>query len=297
MTSSEITSEGRLPEPPDYESQPPTVIIEPTKGIASLRLKAIWEYRELLYFLVWRDIKVRYKQSVLGITWIIIQPFVTIIIFSALFGRLLGVPSGGVPYPIFLYAALLPWQYFSRSLDRASNNLVASAHLITKVYFPRLILPISGVFSGLVDFAIAFVILAVLMVFFGIKPTPAIIFLPGFLLLALLTALGFGLWLSALNVRYRDIQQLVPFVVQTWMYLTPVIYSSTLIPEPYRWLLALNPMTGVVEGFRWALLGNYLEEAQPPGILFPISALITLIVLISGLYIFRSTEKSFADII
>ena len=296
MTSSEMAS--KFPEKsPDYDRQPPTVVIEPTKGLASLRLKAIWEYRELLYFLVWRDIKVRYKQSVLGIAWIIIQPFVTIIIFSALFGRLLNVPSGGVPYPIFLYAALLPWQYFSRSLDRASNNLVASAQLITKVYFPRLILPISGVFSGLVDFAIAFVILAVLMVYFRIKPTPAIIFLPGFLLLALLTALGFGLWLSALNVRYRDIQQLVPFVVQTWMYLTPVIYSSTLIPEPYRWLLALNPMTGVVEGFRWALLGNYLEEAQPPGILFPISALITLIFLISGLYIFRSTEKTFADII
>jgi lipopolysaccharide transport system permease protein len=298
MTGSEIASEGKMPKnKPDYQSPPPTVVIEPTSGLASLRLKDLWEYRELLYFLIWRDIKVRYKQSVLGIAWIVIQPFVTIVIFSALFGRLLGVPSGGVPYPIFLYTALLPWQYFARSLGRASNNLVGSSHLITKVYFPRLILPISGVFSGLVDFAIAFVILAIMMLIYGIKPTPAVIFLPGFLLLAMLTALAFGLWLSALNVRYRDIQQLVPFVIQTWMYLTPVIYSSTLIPEQYRWLLALNPMTGVVEGFRWALLGNYLQDTQPPGELFPMSALITLVVLISGFYIFRSTEKTFADII
>jgi lipopolysaccharide transport system permease protein len=298
MSSSEIASEGELPEEAaESKNQPPTVVIEPTSGIASLRLKDLWEYRELLYFLVWRDVKVRYKQSILGIAWIIIQPFVTIIIFSALFGRLLGVPSGGVPYPIFLYTALLPWQYFANSLSRASNNLVGSANLITKVYFPRLILPFSGVASGLVDFTIAFGALAVLMLYFRIKPTAAVIFLPGFLLLAMLTALGFGLWLSALNVRYRDVQQLVPFVIQTWMYLTPVIYSSTLIPEQYRWLLALNPMTGVVEGFRWALLGNYLQDSQPPGTLFPISAVITLIVFISGLFMFRSTERTFADIV
>jgi lipopolysaccharide transport system permease protein len=298
MSNSEITSERNLPEEmPEYQAQPPTVIIEPTRGIASLRLKDLWEYREILYFLVWRDIKVRYKQSVLGVLWVLIQPIVTIIIFSGLFGRLLGVPSGDVPYPVFLYTALLPWQYFANSLTRSSNNLVDSANLITKVYFPRLIIPISGVISGLVDFGVAFLVLVMLIIFYRIRPTMAIIFLPGFLLLAMLTALGFGLWLSALNVRFRDIKYLVPFIVQAWMYLTPVVYSSTLIPKQYRWLLALNPMTGVVEGFRWALLGNYLQNVQPPDMLFPISALITLIVLISGVYVFRTTEKTFADII
>jgi lipopolysaccharide transport system permease protein len=218
-------------------------------------------------------------------------------VFSLLFGRLLGVPSGDVPYPIFLYSAMLPWAYFANALTRSSTNLVDSANLITKVYFPRAVIPISGVLSGLVDFGVAFVVLAALMVYYRIVPTAAVIFLPGFLLLAVLTALGFGMWLSALNVRYRDIKHLVPFIVQTWMYLTPVIYSSTLIPEQYRWLLALNPMTGVVEGFRWALLGNYLQDVQPPGVLFPVSAAITLVVLISGFYMFRSTERTFADIV
>jgi len=279
------------------EPSVPTVIIQPTRGLASLQLRPLWEYRELLYFLVWRDIKVRYKQSLLGIAWILIQPIVTILVFSGLFSRLLGVPSGGVPYPIFLYSALLPWQYFAGSLTRSSTSLVGSAHLITKVYFPRLVIPISGVLSGLVDFAVAFVVLAALMLYYRIVPTAAIIYLPLFLLLAMLTALGFGLWLSALNVRYRDINHLVPFVVQTWMYVTPVIYSSTLIPERYRWLLALNPMTGVVEGFRSALLGNYLQDVSPPGLLFPISAAITLIILATGLYFFRGTERTFADII
>ena len=285
------------PQKRESSEQPPTVVIQPTRGLASLQLRALWEYRELLYFMVWRDIKVRYKQTALGILWIVLQPFVTIVIFSALFGRLLSVPSGGVPYPIFLYVALLPWQYFASSLNRSSTSLVGSAHLITKVYFPRLAIPISGVLGGLVDFGVAFLVLAALMVYYRVVPTMAVIYLPGFLLLAMLTALGFGLWLSALNVRYRDINHLVPFIVQTWMYLTPVIYSSTLIPEQYRWLLALNPMTGVVEGFRWALLGNYLDYARPPGMLFVISTVITLVVLISGAFFFRSTERTFADII
>lgn len=274
-----------------------TVVIEPTRGWTSLRLRAVWEYRELLYFLVWRDLKVRYKQTVLGVLWIVLQPVVSMVVFSVLFGKLLNVPSGGVPYPIFAYAALLPWNYFAASLSKSSTSLVGSAHLITKIYFPRLVIPISGVLSGLVDFGIAFLVLVGLMVYYGIAPTPAAVLLPAFLLLAMLTALGFGLWLSALNVHYRDVNYLIPFLVQVWMYLTPVIYGSTLIPERFRFLLGLNPMTGVVEGFRWALLGNQLADAQPPGALFAISIAITLLVLISGAIFFRTTERTFADIV
>jgi lipopolysaccharide transport system permease protein len=275
----------------------PTIVIEPTRGWASLQLGALWQYRELLYFLVWRDIKVRYKQAALGVAWIVIQPVMSMIVFSLLFGRLLGVPSGEVPYPVFLYSALLPWNYFAGSLTRSSTSVVNSAHVITKVYFPRLVIPLSSVVSGLVDFAIAFLLLIALMLFYQVVPTPAVVLLPGFLLLAVLTALGFGLWLSALNVRYRDVNYLVPFLVQIWMYLTPVVYGASLIPEQYRWLLALNPMTGVVEGFRWALLGGYLGDATPPGPLFAVSTLIAFLVLLSGLLFFRRTERSFADII
>jgi len=272
-------------------------IIEPSRGWASLQLRAVWEYRELLYFLVWRDIKVRYKQTVLGILWIVLQPVVSIVVFSVLFGKLLNVPSGGVPYPIFAYAALLPWNYFASSLRKSSTSLVGSAHLITKVYFPRLIIPISGVLSGLVDFAIAFLVLIGLIVYYDVTPTPATLLLPLFLLLAMLTALGFGLWLSALNVRFRDVNYLIPFLVQVWMYLTPVIYGTTLIPERFRFLLSLNPMTGVAEGFRWALLGSQLADARPPGPLFVISIAVALLVLISGAVFFRRTERTFADII
>ena len=272
-------------------------IIEPSRGLASLKLGLVWEYRELLYFLVWRDIKVRYKQTFLGILWILLQPIVSIIVFTVLFGYLLAVPSGDVPYPIFLYSALLPWTYFAGSLTRSSTSVVNSSHLITKVYFPRLVIPISGVLSGLIDFAIAFVVLIGLMLVYQVRPTPNIVFLPGFILLAMLTALAFGLWLSALNVRFRDVNYMLPFLVQIWMYLTPVIYGSNLIPEPYRYLLALNPMTGVVAGFRWALLGDYLADAAPPDALFPISIAITLVVLISGIVFFRTTERTFADII
>jgi lipopolysaccharide transport system permease protein len=275
----------------------PTVVIEPTQGWAALGLRAVWEYRELLGFLVWRDLKVRYKQTLLGIAWIVLQPLVSMVVFSALFGQLLNVPSGGVPYPIFAYTALLPWNYFARSLTRSSTSLVGSAHLITKVYFPRLIIPISGVLSGLVDFGIAFLVLGGLMAYYGIGPTWAIVLLPAFLLLALLTALGFGMWLSALNVRYRDVNYLVPYLVQVWMYVTPVIYGSTLIPERFRFLLGLNPMTGVVEGFRWALLGHHLADAQPPGPLFVLSIGIALVVLVSGAVFFRSTERTFADVV
>ena len=277
----------------------PTVVIQPTRGLSSLQLRALWEYRELLYFLVWRDVKVRYKQTALGVAWIVLQPLVSTLVFTFIFGGLLNVPSNGLPYPIFAYAGLLPWQYFASSLTRTSTNLVDSANLITKVYFPRLVIPLSGVVSGLVDFAVGFVMLAVLMVIYRVPPTWALLLLPAFLLLAMATALGFGLWLSALNVRYRDIRQLVPFVVQIWMYLTPVIYPVTIIPQQLRPLLALNPMTGVVSGFRWALLGDSsaLAGLQAPGILFALSVVIALVVLVSGLFFFRSTERTFADVI
>lgn len=279
------------------EPELPLIVIEPSRGWFSLQLRAVWEYRELLYFLVWRDIKVRYKQTALGVFWIVLQPVVSMIVFSLLFGTLLKVPSGEVPYPIFAYAALLPWNYFASSLNRSSASVVNSAHLITKVYFPRLIIPISGVLSGLVDFAIAFLVLVGMMIYFGIMPTRAALLLPALVLLAMCTALGFGLWLSALNVRFRDINHVIPYLIQVWMYATPVIYGSTLIPERFRFLLGLNPMTGVVEGFRWALLGHRLADARPPGPLFVASIGLALTVLITGLIFFRRTERTFADIV
>lgn len=280
-------------------SAPPTVLIQATRGLSALQLRAVWEYRELLYFMVWRDVKVRYKQTALGVLWVILQPLLSTLVFTVIFGILLEVPSNGLPYPIFAYAGLLPWQYFAGALTRTSTNLVDNANLITKVYFPRLTIPLSGVLSGLVDFAVGFLLLAVLMALYRVPLTPAVLLLPFFLLLAMITALGFGLWLSALNVRYRDIKQLVPFIVQLWMYLTPVIWPVTIIPEQYRPLLALNPMTGVVSGFRWALLGDAsaVTGMQAPVALFVVSVLIAVGVLISGLFFFRSTERTFADII
>ena len=295
--SKEIVASTAVAEPSAVQGASRPIIIQPTRGLASLQLGAVWEYRELLYFLVWRDVKVRYKQTALGVAWVILQPLISMVVFSLLFGQLLKVPSGEVPYPIFAYAALLPWNYFAASLTRSSTSLVGSAHLITKVYFPRLVIPISGVLSGLVDFAVAFLVLVGLMIYYGIAPTWAVVWLPAFLLLALATALGVGMWLSALNVRYRDVNYLVPFLVQVWMYLTPVVYGTTLIPERFRFLLALNPMTGVVEGFRWALLGRRLAEARAPGPLLAVSVGISLVILVSGAIFFRSTERTFADII
>lgn len=278
----------------ELDSSPPTPtqVIEPSRGRFSLQLDRLWAYRELLYFLVWRDVKVRYKQTALGVVWVVLQPLLTTLIFTVLFGILLNVPSGDTPYPVFALAGLIPWQYFSGALTRTSTSLVGNSHLITKVYFPRLIIPLTGVLSGLVDFAIGFALLAILLVIYGIMPGAAVVLLPAFLLLAMATALGFGLWLAALNVRYRDIGYLVPFLVQIWLYATPVAYGSTLIPERYRWLLGLNPMTGVVEGFRWALLGQ-----APPDRLFILSVAITAVVLITGLIFFRRTERTFADIV
>jgi lipopolysaccharide transport system permease protein len=273
------------------------IVIEPSRGWITLQLRAIWQYRELLYFMVWRDLKVRYKQTIMGALWIVLQPVASMVVFSLLFGGLLKVPSGGAPYPIFAYAALLPWNYFAASLNRASTSLVGNAQLITKIYFPRLLIPLAGVLSGLVDFAISFLVLVGLMAYYQVHPTPVVALLPVFLLLAMLTALGFGLWLAALNVRFRDINILIPFIIQIWMYLTPVIYGATLIPKRFRYLLALNPMTAAVEGFRWALLGPYLEDAQAPGPVLLASVLIALAVLVSGAVFFQRTERTFADII
>ena len=271
----------------------PILRIEPSKGWVSLKLHELWEYRELLYFLTWRDIKVRYKQTALGAAWAIIQPFFTMLVFSLFFGRLAKVPSDGIPYPIFAFAALVPWTFFANGLSQSSNSLVGSANLITKVYFPRLVIPIAAVVSGLIDFGIAFVVLLGLMLYYGIAPTINVIFLPLFLLLAFVAALAVGLWLSALNVEYRDVRYVLPFVVQFWMFATPIAYPSTLLGQPWRTLYGLNPMAGVIEGFRWALLGT----GAAPGPMIAASSIASLVILVSGAFYFRRVEKTFADVV
>lgn len=280
---------GTVP-PPVHEAS--TTVIRPSRGWVALNLRDLWNYRELLYFLTWRDIKVRYKQTVLGAAWAVLQPFFTMVVFSVFFGQLAKVPSDGIPYPIFSYCALLPWSYFSGALDRASNSLVGSSHLITKVSFPRLAIPISAVMAGLVDFGIAFVVLLGMMIYYGFTPTTAALTLPLFLSLAVATALAVGLWLSALNVQYRDVRYTIPFLTQFWLFATPVAYSSSLVPERWRAWYGLNPMAGVVEGFRWALLGK-----EPPASLLAVSAVVVVLLLIGGLYYFRRMEKTFADLI
>lgn len=280
-------------------SELPFIRIEPSRGWVSLKLKELWEYRELLYFLTWRDIKVRYKQTVLGAAWAIIQPFFTMVVFTIFFGKMAKVGSDGLPYPIFSYAGLLPWTFFAHGLSQSSNSLVGSSNLIKKVFFPRLVIPISSVLSGVVDFFIAFTVLLGMMAWYHIWPNPAIVFLPFLLLLALGTALGVGMWLSALNVQFRDIRYVVPFFVQVWLFVTPVIYpSSRVIPHLENlglpgWLLGLNPMAGVVEGFRWALLGTQ----STPGPLILVSSLVALTLLVSGTFYFRRMEKTFADVV
>jgi len=271
----------------------PHLRIQASKGWVSLKLREVWEYRELLYFLVWRDVKVRYKQTALGAAWAIIQPFMTMVVFSLFFGRLAKVPSDGIPYPIFAYAALVPWTFFANGLGHGADSLVGSANLIKKVYFPRLAIPIATVLSGLIDFALAFVVLLGMLVFYGVVPTLNVVWLPLFLLLALATALGVGLWLSALNVQYRDVRYVVPFITQFWLFATPVAYSSTLLSEPWRTLYGLNPMVGVVEGFRWALLGTQTT----PGPIVLVSVVAALGILVSGAFYFRRMEKTFADVV
>jgi lipopolysaccharide transport system permease protein len=269
------------------------ITIRPTRGWVSLNLRELWEYRELLYFLTWRDIKVRYKQTILGAAWAIIQPFFTMVVFSLFFGRLAKIPSDNIPYPIFSYAALVPWTFFANGLTNSSNSLVGGANLIKKVYFPRLIIPISSVVSGVLDFILAFIVLLGMMLYFEIVPTQNVLWLPLLLLLAFTTALGVGLWLTAMNVQFRDIRYAVPFLVQAWMYATPVVYPSSLLDEPWRTLYGINPMVGVIEGFRWALLGT----DTAPGPIIMVSALVSVILLISGAYYFRRMEKAFADIV
>jgi lipopolysaccharide transport system permease protein len=276
-----------------YKADLPILVIKPSKGWTTLQLRELWNYRELLYFLVWRDIKVRYKQTVLGAAWAIIQPFFTMVVFSIFFGNLGKIPSDGIPYPIFAYCALLPWQLFAYALTQSSNSLVANQNLITKVYFPRLIVPLSSVLAGLVDFAIAFLILIGMMLFYGIWPTIAILALPLFVLFAIATALAVGLWLSALNVQYRDVAYTIPFLTQFWLFASPIAYSSSLIPQPWRALYGLNPMAGVVEGFRWSLLGT----TNPPGVLVLISVVIVIILLAGGLFYFQRMERTYADVV
>ncbi len=271
----------------------PVIRIEPSRGWISLRLDELWEYRELLYFLAWRDIKIRYKQTALGAAWAIIQPFFTMIIFSIFFGHLAGIPSDGVPYPIFSFAALVPWTFFANSLNQSSNSLVSSANLIQKVYFPRLAVPIASVFSGMVDFVLAFIVLLGMMLYYGMLPTINVVWLPAFCLLAFVTSLGVGLWLSAMNVRFRDIRYTVPFLIQFWMFATPIAYPSSLLSEPWRTLYGLNPMVGVIEGFRWGLLGTNTA----PGSIIIISSLMAIAILVGGAFYFRRAEKSFADIV
>lgn len=268
--------------------------IEPSRGWVSLKLRELWEYRELLYFLTWRDIKVRYKQTVLGAAWAIIQPFMTMVVFSLFFGNLANVPSDGIPYPIFSYAALVPWTFFANGLGQSANSLVGSANLIKKIYFPRLVIPISSVISGAVDFVLAFIVLILMMLAYGIVPTANVIWLPLFLLLAFVTSLGVGLWLSAMNVQFRDVRYTVPFLTQFWMFATPIAYPSSLIEnDTLRALYGINPMTGVVEGFRWALLGT----DTAPGPIILVSSFAAVALLISGAFYFRRMEKSFADVV
>jgi len=267
--------------------------IEPTRNWLSFRVKELWLYRELLFFFVWRDIKVRYKQTVLGAAWAIIQPFFTMVIFSLFFGRLAQVPSDGLPYPIFSYAALVPWTFFATALTQASNSLVLNANMVKKIYFPRLTLPIATVLAGVVDFALAFVVLLGMMLFYGLTPTINVLWLPLFLLLALITSLGVSLWLAAMNVQFRDVHYTIPFLTQAWLLLTPIAYPSSLLSEPWRTWYGLNPMAGVVEGFRWALLGT----DTPPGPMMIVSAVVTLVLFVSGAFYFRRMEQSFADVL
>ncbi len=271
----------------------PEIVIEPSKGWVSLKLGELWQYRELLFFLIWRDVKVRYKQAVLGIAWAIIQPLVTMVIFSVIFGQLAKLPSEGIPYPVFCYAALLPWQFFSGALTRCGTSLVGNANLLTKVYFPRLIIPLSATLSGLVDFAISFIVLLGLMLYYRMFPTWAVLWLPLLVIFTLVTALSVGLWLSALNVQYRDVQHIIPFLIQAWMFASPVVYSAELIPSgPWRFVYGLNPLTGVIQGFRWILLGT-----RPPHEWMIVSAGVVVILIVTGLYYFRRMEKSFADVV
>ena len=269
------------------------VVICPRRGWGKFELRELLEYRELLYFLTWRDVKVRYKQAFLGVAWALIQPIMTMLVFSVIFGRLARLPSDGIPYPLFSFAALLPWQLFAGALQRSGTSLVGNSGLISKVYFPRLVIPVSAVMAGLVDFSISLLVLFALMTYYGVGITLTVLWLPLFVAFALIAAVAVGLWLSALNVRYRDVQQLIPFLIQIWMYASPIAYSVDLVPKGFwRIIYGLNPLAGVVQGFRWALL-----KANPPDELMLVSVVIVMVMLVSGLYFFKQMEKTFADVI
>jgi lipopolysaccharide transport system permease protein len=271
----------------------PFLRIEPSRGWRNLGLGELWDYRGLLYFLVLRDIKVKYKQTVIGAGWAVIQPLFTMVVFTLFFGKLAKIPSDGIPYPIFSFAAIVPWGFFANGLSQASGSLVTGGGLIKRIYFPRLIIPIAAVLSGSVDFLLAFAILLVMMVYFGITPTFAVVWVPMLLLLAVVTSLGVGLWLSALNAQFRDVRYAVGFLVQMWLYCTPIAYPSSLLPEKWQVIYGLNPMAGVVEGFRWALLGT----DTAPGPMLIVSVAVSLTLLVTGGYYFRRMEKNFADVI
>jgi lipopolysaccharide transport system permease protein len=269
------------------------IVIKPTSGWVPLHLGDLWKYRELLYFLVWRDLKVRYKQTVLGVAWVVLQPSFMTLAFSIFFGHLAGVPSDGIPYPLFAFCGLLPWQLFVHALAYSGNSLIANERLITKVYFPRLVVPLSAALSGLVDFVVGFVMLLGLMAYYGVVPTAALWAVPGFVLMALASGVGVGLWLSALNVEYRDVRYVIPFISQFWFFMSPIAYPISLVPERWRSVYGFNPIAGVAEGFRWALLG----KTEPPGEWLAVSVIATLVLLTGGLYYFRRMEKTFADVV
>ena len=270
----------------------PLVTIEPSQSWVALDLRELWTYRELLYFLTWRDVKVRYKQAALGAAWAVIQPLSTMIIFTILFGNLAKIPSNGIPYPLFSYAALLPWTFFANAITNSGNSLVGSANLISKVYFPRVIVPASAVAGGLVDFAIAFVVLIGLFVYYGVGFTWNVVLFPALVLLTTLLALAVGLWMSAVNVRYRDVRYALPFLVQLWMFASPVIYPTSLVPERWRWVLAINPMNGIIEGYRAALLGQPFSWGA-----LAYSVVVTFAMLAFAAFYFRRVEKQFADVV
>jgi lipopolysaccharide transport system permease protein len=284
------TAEAMAPGSP--EAPVPTIIIRPPRKWVPVDFKELWEYRELLYFFTWRDVKLRYKQTGLGIAWAIIQPLFLMIVFSLFFGGLAQIPSDGVPYPLFSLAALLPWTLFAEGMTRSTISMVSNANIMTKVYFPRLIMPVASIMSPLVDFCVAFGILIIMMAYYGFVPTINVIFLPLLVVFAMMTSLAVGLWLSALNVKYRDFQYTVPFLIQIWMFASPVVYPASMVPEQFRFLYALNPMTGVIEGFRWALLGTN----PPTGMIF-ISLGVVIALLVSGVFYFRRMEQYFADIV
>lgn len=271
---------------------PPITVIRPSRGWLLIDFRDLFLYRELLYFLTWREIKVRYKQTALGFAWAIIQPLFMMLVFTLFFGILARVPSNGVPYPLFAYTALLPWTLFSEGIARSSMSLVQDANLVQKVYFPRLIMPLSSILSPVIDFGIALIILIGMMFYYGYIPTVNVLWLPVFILLAMVTALGVGLWLSAINVRYRDVRYVIPFLTQLWLFASPVVYSASLVPERFRALYGINPMAGVIEGFRWVLLGT-----EPPSSMLLVSVVVVLVVLVSGAFYFRRSEKTFADVV